>query len=334
VVVGSSRLVDTGAINRYHEEVATIMTEHVMEATATHHQWDASLQPALQINSGDIVHFDLKMAGHQQIQRDMPFAQTTLDFTTLYHLQGPIHVAGAHVGDTLAVEVLDLQPGDWGWCGTLPGLGLLPEFGDSPCLRYFDLTDGSTTEFRPGIHVPIRPFLGVMGTLPDDVATASPFPPHRGGGNIDNRHLIQGSTVLLPVFRDGGLFSCGDPHAAQGDGEVCVNALECDMTASLRFSLLDTTVTSPCFTVPGPDPAHGDDAGYYGTMGISSDLMEGARIAVRSMIELLDREHDLAPLDAYMLCSLAGQLRIFEIVDADVWNVGMTLARSLFDGAN
>ncbi|MFC7546465.1 acetamidase/formamidase family protein [Plantactinospora sp. GCM10030261] len=307
------------------------MTEHVMDPAAVHHEWDATLEPALSIRSGDIVRFDLKMAGHRQIHRGVSFGRTALDPATVYHLQGPVHVAGASPGDSLAIQVLDLRPGGWGWCGVLPGMGLLPEFTHAPFLRYFDLTDGDTTELVPGVRIPIRPFLGVMGTLPHGIVRASPFPPHGGGGNVDTRHLTVGSTLLLPVWHEGAMFSCGDPHAAQGDGEVCVNALETDMTATLRFTLVRHGISTPQFTVPPPPaPTREAVAGYYGTMGIDPDLMAGARIAVRGMIDLLGRERGLSRQDAYLLCSLAGDLRIFEIVDAGVWNVGMTLSHAVF----
>lgn len=305
--------------------------EHVIDASRVHHAWDASLKPTLHIQPGDTVHFDLKMAGHGQIRQGVPYERTTVDFTTLYHLLGPIHVEGARPGDTLEIDILELVPGTWGWCAVMPQLGLLPEDFPDPFIRYFDLTGGDgLTELVPGVRIPISPFLGVLGTLPDDIDTASAFPPHKGGGNVDTRHLTQGATLQLPVFRDGAMFSCGDPHAAQGDGEVCVSAIETDMTATLRFNVRQQTLSTPRFTVPGPSRSQVDSDGYYGTMGIHADLMQGARTAVRGMIELLADQHGLTPEDAYVLCSLAGDLRIFEIVDAGVWNVGFTLPRSLF----
>ena len=129
----------------------------------------------------------------------------------------------------------------------------------------------------------------------------------------------------------GAHFSIGDPHAAQGDGEVCVAAIECPMRASLRFDVLHRPSPGPWFvTPPGSLTPRADGGGYYGTMGIADDLMEGARIAVRNMIALLAERHGLEPRDAYMLCSLAGDLKILELVDAGMWNVGMLLPRSVF----
>jgi acetamidase/formamidase len=304
--------------------------EHVIDPERIHHAWDASLEPTLRIAPGDTVHFDIRKAGHGQVEDGWPYERAAFDFDTLYNLLGPVFVEGAQPGDTLEVEIVELRPGAWGWCGVMPDLGLLPEDFPEPFLRYFDLTQGDTTELAPGVRIPVEPFLGTMGTLPDDVDHATPFPPHKGGGNVDTRHLKTGTTVLLPVFREGALFSCGDPHAAQGDGEVCVAAIETDMHATLRFGLRRQTISTPRFVVPGPLTPRTDAGGYYGTMGIHADLMQGAKEAVRGMIELVGQEHGLAREDAYMLCSLAGDLKIFEIVDAGVWNVGFTLPRSVF----
>jgi acetamidase/formamidase len=145
---------------------------------------------------------------------------------------------------------------------------------------------------------------------------------------MDNRHLVEGATLWLPIWCEGSLFSCGDAHAAQGDGEVCVSAIECDMKASLRFSLEKRTIPAPSYRVPASAQRQPGD--YHGTMGIDPDLYQGARLAVRAMIAWLVEEHDLSPEDAYFLCSVAGDLHIHEVVDVGVWNVGMTMPLSLF----
>ena len=306
-------------------------TEHTIEPTRIHHDWNASLEPTLRIGSGDSVHFDLLMAGHGQVDRDSDFADARFDFDTLYNLLGPIWVEGAEPRDALEIEIVSLRTGDWGWCSVIPELGLLPEDFPDGLLRFFDLTQGDTTAHCDGVAIPIEPFLGTMGVVPDDIEQASPFPPHKGGGNIDTRHLKQGATLILPVFRAGALFSCGDPHAAQGDGEVCVAAIETAMQATLHFTLRKgANVSTPRFVVPGALTPRTDPGGYYGTMGIDGDLMQGAKTAVRGMIDLVTEQHGLSREDAYVLCSVAGDLKICEIVDAGVWNVGFTLPRSVF----
>ena len=211
--------------------------EHEIDPGRIHHGWDNGLEPTLRISPGDVVNYDLLMAGHGQVREGDTFEQTSFDFDTLYNLLGPLYVEGAHAGDTLKIEILELTPGDWGWCVQLPELGTLPDEFPDPYLRTFDLRGGTHIEFAPGVRIPFAPFLGTMGTHPDEPATAPAFPPHKGGGNVDTRHLTAGTTLWLPVWCEGGLFSCGDPHAAQGDGEVCVAALECDMRASLRVSV-------------------------------------------------------------------------------------------------
>jgi acetamidase/formamidase len=307
------------------------LAEHVIDSGRVHHRWDRTLEPALRIAPGDVVHYDLAMAGRGQIERGDEFEKTRFDFDTLYNLLGPVWMEGAEAGDTLEVEVVSLETGDWGWCVVLPELGLLPEDFPEPFTRHFDLTRGDTIPFADRVLIPKEPFLGTMGNHPDDPEKAAPFPPHKGGGNVDTRHLKTGASVFLPVFLPGALFSCGDPHAAQGDGEVCVAAIECDMRATLRFQLHKRTISTPRFVVPGPLTPRTDDGGYYGTMGIDPDLMQGAKGAVRGMIELIREEHGLGREDAYVLCSLAGDLKILEIVDAGVWNVGFTMPRSVFD---
>ena len=301
--------------------------EHRIGPPHIHHDWDRDRKAALSIRPGDVVHFDLPITGEGQLQETSTIEEVAWDFDTIYNLAGPIHVEGAEPGDTLEVEVLGLTPGPWGWTAFLPDLGLLPDDFPEPYLKTYDLRNRSTATVAPGVEVPLEPFLGTMGVPTDEPGQHSPFPPHRGGGNVDCRHLVAGSTLWLPIWCDGALFSCGDAHAAQGDGEVCVSAIECAMTATLRFRLQKRSIPGPAFTVPY---AVGDPGPHYGTMGIDADLMEGARTAVRNMIWWLSSEKGLSREDAYVLCSLAGDLRIHEVVDAGVWNVGMAMPFSVF----
>lgn len=303
--------------------------DHRIDPTRFHHSWDRGLEPTLRIASRDVVEYTLQMAGADQIHEQDSYEDTTFDFATIYRLLGPVYVEGARPGDTLRVDVLSLEPGEWGWCGIEPDLGLLSDDFPVPFVKTFDLRDGARARVCPQVSVPLAPFLGTMGTHPDEPATAPSFPPHKGGGNVDTRHLVAGSTLWLPVWVDGALFSCGDPHAAQGDGEVCLAALECDMRARLRFTLEQRTIPAPRFRTPGPLTPLVDAAGHHGTMGIGPDLYENARTAVRDSIAWLVEEHGLTPDDAYVTCSLAGDLKILEIVDGGMWNVGFTLPLSI-----
>jgi acetamidase/formamidase len=140
-------------------------------------------------------------------------------------------------GHTLAIEILDLHPLGWGWTAILPGLGLLPDDFPDPYLKIFDLTAGDVTHLRDDIAIPITPFLGTMGVCPAGASEQAVMPPGRFGGNMDTRQLVRGTTLYLPVQVEGALFSCGDAHAAQGDGEVWVTGIESPRYAALRFTL-------------------------------------------------------------------------------------------------
>jgi acetamidase/formamidase len=301
--------------------------EHTLDASQIHHDWDSGREPALAIQSGDVVHFELPITGDGQVSETSTVDEVVWDFDTIYNLAGPIHVEGAAPGDTLEVEIVQLTPGPWGWTTFIPGLGLLPEDFPDPFLKIYDLRGAAAATVASGVEVPIQPFLGTMGVVTGEPGRLTPFPPHRGGGNVDCRHLVSGSTLWLPVWCDGALFSCGDAHAAQGDGEVCVSAIECAMSATLRFHVREQTIPGPAFRVPEPVAIPGP---YHGTMGIDADLMTGARTAVRNMIAWLVGERGMTREDAYVLCSLAGDLKISEIVDAGVWNVGMTLPLAVY----
>jgi acetamidase/formamidase len=304
--------------------------EHVIDPRIIHHDWDETLPAILEVESGDVIHFDLLEAGNRQVKPGDHFEDVTFDFDTMYNLSGPVAVVGAEPGDTLCIDVLDLEHGTWGWSAILPGFGLLPDDFPSGYVRTFDLAGKDAADFGNGIAIPLRPFMGTMGVNPGGGVRLSPFPPHAGGGNIDNRHLTSGSRLYLPVFLNTALFSCGDPHGVQGDGEVCVSALEAPLKGSLRLTLLKRSISTPAF-VTAPRRADSLDAGSdYCTMGIAPDLMEGCRIATRAMIAWLGEEHGLSPEDAFVLCSLAGKLKILEVVDAGMWNVGMCMPLGIF----
>ena len=257
-----------------------------------------------------------------------------LDWDRVYPLAGPIAVEGAEPGDTLAVEVLDLHTQGWGWTAILPGLGLLSDDFPDAYLRIFDLSDGDLVHFREDIKIPIEPFMGTMGVCPAGASAQPVMPPGTFGGNMDTRQLTRGTTLYLPVQVAGALFSCGDAHAAQGDGEVCVTGLESPMYGALRFTLhKDRPIPAPQYLTGGPLAPRVADAPWYGTTGVGPDLFVGAQEAVRAMVDHLSAEHGLSPEDAYLLCSLCVDLRISEIVDAGQYVVSALLPLAIFADA-
>jgi len=312
------------------------VTEHHIGLDKFHYKWDNSLPPAVRIAPGDVVHCETNEVTSGQLNPGDPASKLgMLDFDRLYPLAGPVYVEGAEPGDALEVEILTLQPGSWGWAALLPGLGLLAADFPDPYVRYFELGNRKSAELRNDIHIPIAPFCGTMGVATDEPGPHDVLPPTKGAGNIDTRHLTAGTKLYLPVFLKGAMFSAGDCHAAQGDGEVCVTGIECPMTFSLRFNVVKGGSLRPWsyhfLTPAAPLQPQSDAAGYHAVCALGPDLMENARNAVRDTIAWLHADHGLSREDAYILCSLAGDLRISQIVDQPNFGVSFYLPFSVFN---
>lgn len=307
------------------------MKIHTVHAVNHHFGWDRSFPPVLHVSPGAVVEFEVVDAsGGQLDQRSTAADVARLDFGRVNPVTGPVFVEGAEPGDALVVEILELEPSGWGWTALVPGFGLLADQFPEPWL-HISRYDAHGVEFAPGIRLPVRPFPGTIGVAPAQPGRHSVVPPREVGGNMDVRDLIRGAVLYLPVQVPGALFSVGDTHAAQGDGEVCGTAVESPMRVRLRFDLRKGAgLPRPQFQIPGPPTRHVDEAGYHVTLGIGPDLMAAARDAVRDMIDHLGREYRLEPAMAYALCSVACDLRISEIVDAPNWVVSCYLPRSIF----
>ena len=225
--------------------------------------------------------------------------------------------------------MLDLHTEGWGWTAILPGLGLLADDFPDPYLRVFDISGGDFARLDSA-SIPLDPFLGTMGVCPEGASAVPIMPPGRFGGNMDTRQLNQGTTLYLPVQVAGALFSTGDAHGCQGDGEVCVTGLEAPMYASLRFTLeKGRTIPTPQYRTAGRPSAMGQ---LYGTTGVGGDLYVAAQDAVRAMVEHVSGTYGLSPEDAYLLSSLCVDLRISEIVDAGQYIVSALLPEMVFAG--
>ena len=296
-----------------------------------HLAWDRSIEPIATVASGDVVEFEANDAGNAQLSADSTVEDLAkFDFSRTDQVNGPIAVEGAEPGDSLEIELLDFQPGEWGWTACIPGFGLLADDFTEAALRITRL-DGRHGELLPGVRIPLAPFCGELGVAPPTEGAFSTIPPDVYGGNMDTRHLTAGTKLFLPVFAPGGRFSLGDGHAAQGDGEVCGTAIETRMRAQLRLTVRkDLNVPAPQFLTAGPLAQSTNTGPYYATDGVGPELMTAARDAVRRMIEYLGREHGLAAVDAYMLCSVAGDLKISEIVDVPNFIVTMYFPLSVF----
>jgi acetamidase/formamidase len=303
-----------------------------------HHQhlgWDNSLAPLIRIAPGESIEFEVVDAAGGQLSGTSSAQDIgRLDFSRINPVTGPVHIDGAEPGDVLKVTLLSFTPSGWGWTANIPGFGLLAEEFKQPALHLwrYDPTTLAPALFGQWGKVPLKPFTGTIGVAPAAPGLHSIVPPRRVGGNMDIRDIAAGTELFLPVEVAGALFSVGDTHAAQGDGEVCGTAIESPMRVALQFDLIkQVPLTYPRFRTPGPVTRHLDAKGYDVTTGIGPDLMEAARAAVRSMIDLLGRFHGMPAIDAYLLCSVCGDLRISEIVDIPNWTVSFYFPRVVLE---
>lgn len=308
---------------------------HTIHSHQHHLGWDNAFPPVLRVAPGESVEFEVFEASGGQLSPASKVGDVgRMDFSRVNPVTGPVFVDGAEPGDVLKVTLLSFTPSGWGWTANIPGFGLLADEFKDPALHLWKY-DALTLEpafFGRWGKVPLKPFTGTIGVAPAETGLHSIVPPRRVGGNMDIRHVAAGAELYLPVEVAGALFSVGDTHAAQGDGEVCGTAIESPMSVALKFELVKRTpLAFPRFTTPGPVTRHLDGKGYEVTTGIGPDLMEAARAAVRAMVDLLAKRHGMPPVEAYMLCSVCGDLRISEIVDMPNWTVSFYFPRVVFE---
>jgi len=306
----------------------------------------------LTVPSGSIVHVSCLDGSNGQLGPTSTATDVAnLKMELCVQVNGPIYVQGAQPGDTLQIDLLDIKTADWGWTAVIPGFGLLADEFPEPAIKVWDLTETGTTTVsaagdgagvgaggealryaylnkEKGIRIPIRPFAGEMGVARSAPGAWSTIPPYATGGNVDTRHLTQGSTLYLPIEVEGALFSIGDGHAAQGDGEVCGTAIEAPMEVTVRLTVRkDKPYTkTPHFRAITPQ-ANAEE--YYCTTGVDADIKEATRSAVRNMITYLVAEHGLDRVEAYVLCSVAGDLKMHEVVDMPNYVIGMMIPKSV-----
>jgi len=307
----------------------TIHSEH------HHFGWDNANAPVLRLAPGDTVEFETVDASGGQLSPGSTVADVAkLDFGKVNPVTGPVHIDGAEPGDVLKVTIESFVPSGWGWTALIPGFGLLTDQFPDPALNIwkYDAVGLAPAVYGPGGRVPLKPFCGTIGLAPAEAGTHSIVPPRRVGGNMDIRDLAAGTELYLPVEVAGALFSVGDTHAAQGDGEVCGTAIESPMNVTLSFDLVKgADLAFPRFETPGPVTRHLDGKGYFVTTGIGPDLMENARAAVMRMVDDVSAAQGISAAEAYMLCSVCAALRISEVVDQPNWVVSFYFPKIVFD---
>ena len=297
--------------------------EFTVTSDQTHNRFSRTIPPVLRVPSGSVVEMFTKEASDGQLTMTSDAsALLTLDFDPIHPLTGPVYVEGASPGDVLAVTLHEIEVGDWGWAAVAPGFGFLADVFTEPYIKTFELgPDAEYAEFAPGIRIPLEPFAGVMGVAPDTDSMLVTIPPRANGGNMDNRHINTGTTVYFPVFVEGALFSIGDTHAAQGDGEVSGTAVEAPMRIILELTVLEGGR-------PIQEPQYETDE-YYATTGFGTTIDEAARKATLYMIDYLVEVHGMDRTDAYVLCSLAADLKISETVDVPHMLVSMHMPKEV-----
>jgi acetamidase/formamidase len=307
------------------------MTTHLLDDTRPHAFWDNSYPARLRVGPGDVVVFETLEGVGQITPESTAAALADLDPERIHPLTGPVYVEDAEPGDALEIEVLDLEHRGWGWNGVIPDFGLLAADFQEPYIHHYELA-GEECVFRSDIRIPFEPFCGVMGVAPREPGRFDTAPPRENAGNVDIRHLTAGTIVRLPVLVEGALFSCGDCHAAQGDGEVNGTGIEAPMVVTLRLSLArGRSIPELQFvTPPGRQLTSAGARGYFATTAHGPDLFENAQRAIRYMINHLVAEHDLTREQAYCLCGAAVDLKISEIVDEPNWLVSAYLPLGIF----
>lgn len=322
------------------QQKATTPT-HSLKATPKTVVWgyyDASATPVLRVKSGDTVEIQtlitsspkrLEEAGVAVDQVEQSLRDITKEVTNKgpggHILTGPIYVEDAQPGDVLEVRILAARLAiPYAYNGFGPGRGFLPEDYPYPKMKIIPLDEKRMiAKFGPGIEIPLHPFFGSLGVAPPEgTGKFSSNPPWIHAGNLDNKDLVAGTTLYIPVHAAGALFEVGDGHAGQGNGEVDITALETSLVGTFQFVVRkDMHLRWPRAETPTS----------FITMGLHEDLNEATKAAVREMIDFLITEKHLSRDDAYMLSSVAGDLSITELVDGNK-GVHMAIPKGIFVG--
>ena len=313
------------------------MATHHIAATPETIRWgifDAAFPPLLTVNSGDTVTLEC-LSGTPEM---LPPADRGFTVPPALHaihqanpprmaghiLTGPVAIAGAEPGDTLEVHIDSIELGsDWGYCGFRPLAGTLPEDFPERWVSHIAVDQAKRTGSLPwGVDLALSPFFGVMGVAPPpNYGPISTKEPREHGGNLDNKELGAGSTLFLPVWVPGANFSAGDGHGVQGDGEVCINALETCLTGTFTFTLHKNT---------GLRYPRGETATHFISMGMNEDLDLAMKQALREMIAFITARTNLSREQAYATCSLAVDFRVTQTVNGEKGVHGMLRKGLLF----
>ena len=306
------------------------MANHYLDDSKPQPFWDNSVEPRLVIRSGDTVEFECLEASGQYSEHSTLANYLNVDRSKVHALTGSVYIEGAEPGDALQVEILDMQHKGWGWTAFRPEFGLLADDFPEPYFHMWKLEGDSCYFGVNDIVLPFEPMPGCVGVAPREAGRLNTIPPRENGGNVDVRDLTTGSTFWLPVLVPGALFSTGDCHANQGQGEICGTGIECPMTVTMRFSVQKhSSIKELQYVRPSPMTLT-DTVGHFGTTAHGPDLYLNSQNAVRQMIDWLVEKQGLSRAEAYILCGAIVDLKISEIVDAPNWIVSAQVPLGIF----
>lgn len=349
------------------------------QADRCHTRWHPDIPPAIRCSPGDEVLVQTRDAVDGQLSMDSRHEDLThVDRTIVHPLTGPIFVDGAEPGDLLVVELIEIATGSFGYTAQFPGFGFLRDEFPEPFLVRWEIGEGiAVSADLPNVRIPAAPFLGTIGVAPSrdlmerinarerELANAGEEvalpeargavpeaigrdglrtkPPRENGGNLDVKQMVAGTRVLIPVWVRGALFSAGDGHHAQGDGEVCGTAIETVATVRLRLDVIEGgAAESRDVRFLGDQFSPGPAGPYIATTGLSVYAIEGgraenldhaARSALKNMIAYLVTEHGYDRREAYAICSVAADLKVSQVVDSPNFVVAALLPLGVLDGA-
>ncbi len=298
--------------------------DYKLSQDQTHNRWSSTIEPVLRVPSGSVIEVETEEASDKQLDINSTLEDLqNLSFDPIHPLTGPVYVEEAKPGDVLKVTLHHIEMKDWGWTAIVPGFGFLAEEFTDPYLKTFRLgPNRDFAFFNDDIRIPLKPFPGVMGVAPATTDSLSTIPPRKNGGNMDDPNMTAGTVVYFPVLVEGALFSIGDTHAAQGLGEVCGTAIEAPMKIIYEVEVIKNGRTIE-------EPQYETDE-YYAVTGFGTTIDEAAKKATRYMIDYLVDEKGMSRNDAYALCSLAGDLKIAEVVDSPHMLVTMHMPKDIF----
>ena len=299
--------------------------DYILTADQKHNKFSSLIPPVLKVQSGSIIKAETSEASDGQLHKNAKIDDLeNIDFGPIHPITGPVYVEEAEVGDILAVDLLKIDLHDYGWQAIVGGFGFLTDRFPNPKLNIHKIdVKNKTSMFNDKVKIPLKPFPGIMGVAPDTEEMLSTIPPRANGGNMDDPSLVEGTTVYFPVLVKGGLFSIGDGHAVQGLGEVCGTAIEAPMTFTYRLRVIKDKPEIK-------EPQYETDA-YYAATGFGTTIDIATKKAVNYMVDHLSNNYDISAEDAYMLCSLVGDLKIAEVVDVPNMLVTMHFPKSILE---